>query len=118
MARNENREFKELSDELREQPGAHEEIEARKAGIRAGMRLGELRRHRGQTQAGLAAVLNTSRTTISRRERSENFYLETLADFVSELGGRLEVNAVFEDEIVPLKAFGDPATPTRSSRAA
>ena len=38
-------------------------------------------------------------------ERSENPYLETLADFVGALGARLEINAVFEDEVVPLKVF-------------
>ena len=118
-----NRDFKELSDEVRKEPGAHEEIEARKEGFRDAMKLGELRERRKQTQAGLAQVLKTSQANVSRMERSSNPYLETLADFVGALGARLEINAVFEDEVVPLRVFDGeveipPPTPTRSSPAA
>ena len=112
------KEFKELSDELRKEPGAHEEIEARKAGLRLGLRLGELRQRREQTQTGLAHILDTSQANVSRMERSGNPYLETLADYVEALGGRLEVNAVFDDEAVPLDVLKSVPTPTRSSRAA
>jgi DNA-binding XRE family transcriptional regulator len=109
--------FRELSDELRKDAVVAAEIDARKAGLDAAMRLGELREGRKQTQAGLAKILGTSQANVSRMERSENPYLETLADFVGALGGRLEINAVFEDEVVPLKVFeGEvetPATPTR-----
>ncbi|HEX3359970.1 MAG TPA: XRE family transcriptional regulator [Solirubrobacterales bacterium] len=105
MARRKNREFQELSDEVRKQPGAHEEIEARKAGLRAGLRLGELRQRRNQTQVNLAQALNTSQANVSRMERTGNPYLETLADYVDALGGRLEITAVFEDEVVPLSVL-------------
>jgi DNA-binding XRE family transcriptional regulator len=105
MARRKNREFQELSDEVRKQPGAHEEIEARKAGLRAGLRLGELRQQRNQTQVNLARTLNTSQANVSRMERTSNPYLETLADYVDALGGRLEITAVFEDEVVPLSVL-------------
>jgi DNA-binding XRE family transcriptional regulator len=105
MARRKNREFQELSDEVRKQPGAHEEIEARKAGLRAGLRLGELRQQRNQTQVNLAQALNTSQANVSRMERTGNPYLETLADYVDALGGRLEITAVFEDEVVPLSVL-------------
>ena len=105
MARRKNREFQELSDEVRKQPGAHEEIEARKAGLRAGLRLGELRQQRNQTQVTLAQALNTSQANVSRMERTGNPYLETLADYVDALGGRLEITAVFDDEVVPLSVL-------------
>ena len=123
MARRKNREFKELSDEVRKEPGAHEEIEARKEGLRDAIKIGKLRERREQTQAGLAQVLGTSQANVSRMERSSNPYLETLADFVGALGGRLEISAVFEDEVVPLRVFDGevevpPPTPTRSSPAA
>ncbi|MBS1889346.1 MAG: XRE family transcriptional regulator [Actinobacteria bacterium] len=115
MAKTPLREFQELSDEVRQEPGAHEEIEERKAGIRAGLKLGELRQHRGQTQASLAGVLGTSQANVSRMERTRNVYLETLADYVEALGGRLEINAVFDDDdVVPLNVFQTPGvTPTR-----
>jgi DNA-binding XRE family transcriptional regulator len=121
MVRKKPREFKELSDELRKEPGAHEEIEARKAGIEAAIKLADLRKRRNMTQAALAEVLKTTQANVSRIERGGNPYLETLDDFVEGLGGRLEINVVFEDEVVPLKlpeAVAVPATPTRSSRAA
>jgi predicted XRE-type DNA-binding protein len=112
--------FQEVLDEMRKDPEAAAEMDARGAGLRAAMRLSELREGRKQTQAGLAKVLGTSQANVSRMERSENPYFETLADFVGALGARLEINAVFEDEIVPLKVFeGEvetpetPSTPTR-----
>jgi transcriptional regulator with XRE-family HTH domain len=117
MADGETRPFKELADEVLKEPGAREEIEARKAGIRAGMKLGELRQRQELTQVGLAKRMKTTQANVSRIERSENFYLETLADYVGALGGRLEINAVFEDAVIPLKVFEgeieEPATPTR-----
>lgn len=127
MKKGESRPFKELADEVLEEPGAREEIDARKAGIRAVMKLAELRKRRKMTQKDLAEVLKTTQANVSRIERGGNPYLETLEDFVEGIGGRLEINVVFEDEVVPLRlpeavAVPDPpirrATPTRSSRAA
>jgi DNA-binding XRE family transcriptional regulator len=122
MTRGETRPPKEMSDELRQDPDATTEIEAHTAGAVAAHKLNELRERRKQTQAGLAKILDTSQANVSRMERSENPYLETLDFYVEALGGRLEINAVFGDEVVPLKVFeGEvetPATPTRSSRAA
>jgi transcriptional regulator with XRE-family HTH domain len=120
MAKGETRPFKELADEVYKRPGAREEIEARSAGIRAVMKLAELRKRRNMTQAALAEVLKTTQANVSRIERGGNPYLETLEDFVEGIGGRLEINVVFDDEVVPLKlpeAVAVP-TPTRSSRAA
>jgi DNA-binding XRE family transcriptional regulator len=117
QAKAKNRDFKEVIDELRMDPDVAAEMDARGAGIDAALKLNELRERRKQTQAGLAKILDTSQANVSRMERSQNPYLETLADFVGALGARLEINAVFEDEIVPLKVFeGEvetPATPTR-----
>jgi DNA-binding XRE family transcriptional regulator len=123
MADKKTRSFKELEDEVLRRPGAKERVEARAEGLRDAMKIGELRERRKQTQVELAKVLGTSQANVSRMERSSNPYLETLADFVGALGGRLEINAVFEDEVVPLRAFDGevevpPPTPTRSSRGA
>jgi transcriptional regulator with XRE-family HTH domain len=120
MAKGETKPFKELEDEVLKEPGAAAEIEARTEGIRAVMKLAELRKRRKMTQAALAEVLKTTQANVSRIERGGNPYLETLDDFVEGLGGRLEINVVFEDEVVPLKLPDAVAvsTPTRSSRAA
>jgi DNA-binding XRE family transcriptional regulator len=104
--------FQEVIDEMRKDPEVAAELDARGAGIDAAIRLNELRKGRKQTQVGLAKILGTSQANVSRMERSENPYLETLADFVGALGARLEINAVFEDEVVPLKVFeGEVETP-------
>src|SRR6185369_10524046 len=91
-----SRDFQEVLDEMRKDPEAAARIDAHAAGISAAIRLNELREGRKQTQAGLAKILGTSQANVSRMERSENPYLETLADFVGALGARLEINAVFE----------------------
>lgn len=96
------KEFSALSDEVRKRPGAAEEIDARKEGIRAAMRLNEVREQRRQTQANLAELLGTTQANISRMERSDNLYLRTLNEYIVGLGGRLEINAVFDDDVVPI----------------
>ncbi|HEY2054975.1 MAG TPA: XRE family transcriptional regulator [Solirubrobacterales bacterium] len=102
MPKDKKKEFRELSDQVRSRDGADTEIEARKAGIRAALKLNELRQQRKQTQAGLADLLETTQANVSRIERSDNLYLRTLDDYISGLGGRLEINAVFDDDVVPL----------------
>lgn len=97
-----SRQFDDLSAEVRRRPGAAEEIEARKNAIIAAVRLAELRERMGETQTALAKLLGTTQANVSRIERADNLFLKTLADYVGALGGRLEVNAVFSDDVVPL----------------
>ncbi|MGB7686155.1 MAG: XRE family transcriptional regulator, partial [Solirubrobacterales bacterium] len=94
--------FSDLSDEVRKRPGAAAEIDARKRAIVAAVRLNELRQQRGQTQAQLADLLGMTQANVSRIERSDNLYLSTLADYVDALGGHIEINAVFDDDVVSL----------------
>lgn len=96
------RPFGELSEEVRSRPGAADEIDARKRAMVAAVRLNELRKQRGQTQARLADLLGMTQANVSRIERSDNLYLSTLADYVDALGGRIEINAVFDDDVVSL----------------
>jgi DNA-binding XRE family transcriptional regulator len=91
-----------LSAEVRKRPGAAEEIDAHKRAIVAAVRLNELRKQRGQTQAQLADLLGMTQANVSRIERSDNLYLSTLADYVDGLGGHIEINAVFDDDVVSL----------------
>jgi DNA-binding Xre family transcriptional regulator len=94
--------FSDLSEEVRKRPGAAEEIDARKRAIVAAVRLNELRQQRGQTQAQLADLLGMTQANVSRIERSDNLYLSTLAEYVGALGGHIEINAVFDDDVVLL----------------
>lgn len=94
--------FSELSKEVRKRPGAAAEIDARKRAIVSAVRLAELRQQIGKTQTELAEVLEMTQANVSRIEHTENLYLRTLADYVGALGGHIEVNAVFDDDVVPL----------------
>jgi transcriptional regulator with XRE-family HTH domain len=68
--------------------------------------LNELRLRRGLSQAQVAQALEVSQPNVSRIESEEDLYLSTLARYVAALGGRLEVNAVFDDETISL--LGEP----------
>ena len=94
--------FSDLSAEVRKRPGAAEEIDARKRAIIAAVRLAELREQMGKTQTQLAELLGMTQANVSRIERSDNLYLSTLADYVDALGGHIEINAVFDDDVVSL----------------
>jgi len=41
-----------------------------------------------------------TQANVSRIERSDNLYLSTLAGYVDALGGHIEINAVFDDDVV------------------
>ncbi|HUO72287.1 MAG TPA: XRE family transcriptional regulator [Solirubrobacteraceae bacterium] len=66
--------------------------------MEAEVRLADLRRRRGVSQATMAESLAVSQPNISRIEREDDVYLSTLARYVQALGGRIEVVAVFPDE--------------------
>lgn len=102
MPKEKRKPFSELSKEVRKRPGAAAEIDARKRAIVSAVRLAELRQQIGKTQTELAQVLEMTQANVSRIEHSENLYLRTLADYVGALGGHIEVNAVFDNDIVPL----------------
>lgn len=92
----------ELADEVRSRPGAAEEIAARTEAILDSLRLAELREQRQKTQVELAKMLGKTQAGVSRIERSRNLYLSTLAEYVEGLGGHVEINAVFDDDVIPL----------------
>ncbi|MBI4261223.1 MAG: XRE family transcriptional regulator [Actinobacteria bacterium] len=54
----------------------------------------------------LAGALGVSQANVSRVEREGDVYLSTLRNYVSALGGKLELRAVFPDEggrVVPIR---------------
>jgi DNA-binding XRE family transcriptional regulator len=70
--------------------------------MRAELRLAELRKHRGASQAKIAKRLEVSQSNVSQLERGDDVKLSTLASYVKALGGHLELSAVFEDETIPI----------------
>jgi DNA-binding Xre family transcriptional regulator len=77
----------------------------------AEMRLGELRRQRGISQAIVADGLDVTQPNITRIEQVQDIRLSTLGRYIAALGGRLEVHAVFDDGTVDL--IPDPKPPPR-----
>ncbi|MGH2519104.1 MAG: hypothetical protein ACRDF8_04820 [Chloroflexota bacterium] len=70
-------------------------------------KLVELRERRRQTQVQMAQTLGTSQANVSKLERRNDLYLSTLSDYVEALGGRLELRAVFPDEVIQIDVGGN-----------
>lgn len=100
------RKFSELSDNARRSPERARRIDATKASVleeQASYRLGELRQALGLTQAELAELIGKSQSAISQIEHGEiGLSMEMLRAIVAQLGGEVEVAAVFKDRRVLL----------------
>jgi hypothetical protein len=59
--------------------------------------LDKLRQARQQTQVAVAEKLQIGQGAVSRIEKQSDFLLSTLREYVSALGGQLELRAVFPD---------------------
>jgi len=66
------------------------------------MELAELREALQVSQEELASKLKVTQAAISRLERRPNVLLESLANYVAALGGRIEVHAVLPNRTVKL----------------
>jgi transcriptional regulator with XRE-family HTH domain len=68
----------------------------------AEMELAELREALQVSQEALAKKLKVTQVAISRLERRPNILLESIANYVAALGGRLELYAVLPNRTVKL----------------
>jgi DNA-binding Xre family transcriptional regulator len=106
-------------DALRERivadPQRRERLRAYSRAIETALALGRLREARAVTQAELAARMAVSQANISRIEHEDDVYLSTLRAYVENLGGRLEINAVFPDVTIAIGTDGRPHAVTDSS---
>jgi hypothetical protein len=75
----------------------------------------KLRQARQQTQVAIAERLNIAQGAVSRMERQSDFLLSTLREYVSALGGQLELRVVFPDGNFVIETLA-PAAKKRSSR--
>jgi DNA-binding XRE family transcriptional regulator len=100
--------FTELRDQARRDPARARRIDAAKTRAledQARYRLAELRQALGITQAELAELISKSQSAISQIESGEiGLSLDVLRQIVAQLGGELEVTAVFKDRRVALDA--------------
>jgi ribosome-binding protein aMBF1 (putative translation factor) len=83
-------------------PGYQKRVADLRRAMDTALALAAVRQARGMTQVELAERMGRTQGNVSRIEHGEDLYLSTLREFVESLGGRLELNAVFEDQVVPL----------------
>lgn len=67
------------------------------SGVVKPLGLTQIRQLVGATQGEIAAALSIRQPSVQRAEKRENVQLETLANYVHALGGRLEMSVVFPD---------------------
>lgn len=94
--------WSELSRKINADPVRRMEIDALKAAMSDALALGDLREAYEQSQQRGTAPLTTAPDNVACLETHEQSYLSALAYYVEELGGRLEINAVFPDQTVKL----------------
>lgn len=70
------------------------------------IKLSALRQDRNKTQKEVAQRLDISQPAVSEREHAHDMMLSTLLAYIEALGGRLEIEAIFDDERVQL--LGEP----------
>jgi DNA-binding XRE family transcriptional regulator len=83
-------------------PEKLKEIDARVERKVAALRLAEVRKARGLTQAQLAKRLRVSQGHLSQTEGREEVMLSTVRRYVEAMGGKLKVEAVFDDKTIPV----------------
>jgi ribosome-binding protein aMBF1 (putative translation factor) len=100
--------FSQLRDEARRDPERARRIDAAKSRAleqQISYRLGELRQALGLTRSELANMIRKSQSEASRLEGGEvGLSLYLLRQIVAQLGGEVEITAVFKDRRVRLDA--------------
>ena len=94
--------YRELRERVRSDPERRKRIEEISRAYDALLRLADLREARDVTQSRLAGRLGVSQPNVSKIESKGDLYLSTLRGYVTALGGRLEVKAIFPDETINL----------------
>ena len=102
------RKFSALSTAARRDPVRARRIDAEKARAieeHATYRLAELRQALGITQVELAELIGRSQSAVSQIENGDiGLSLELLRSIVAQLGGDIEITAVFKDRRILLDA--------------
>lgn len=103
--------YRQLHDRVLARPGAADRLRALRDDTLAEIGLDALRRKLERSQADIAAELGISQPAVSQLEHGDDPRLSTLRNYVSGLGARLGVFAIFgtgEDiTAIPLKIGGN-----------
>jgi transcriptional regulator with XRE-family HTH domain len=95
--------FKELRKKM--SPRANQMSHDLASEIRRDIKLTELRYALGVSQEELAQLLEKKQAAISRFERRSDMHISTLREFITALGGRLEIIATFPDASYHISQF-------------
>jgi transcriptional regulator with XRE-family HTH domain len=95
--------FKTLREKM--SPEARERARSKAEELIKEMPLNELRAARKLTQEKLAANLHVKQAAVSKLERRADMYVSTLREFISAMGGELEITARFPDGSVRISQF-------------
>lgn len=99
-------------------PEAQERIEKRAMKMLEEAPLNELRAARHMTQESIAKIMNINQAAVSKLERRTDMYVSTLREFVTAMGGELEIRARFQDGSVRINQFEDLDTTEENANAA
>ena len=97
------RSFRKLEEKMSPAARARSEEKAKK--FIAEMPLNELRVARKLTQERLAKLLRIKQASVSKLERRADMYVSTLRDFISAMGGELEITARFPEGEIRITQF-------------
>jgi len=95
--------FKTLKEKM--SPEARERSRRKAEKLIDEMPLNELRAARKLTQEKLAENLNVKQAAVSKLERRADMYVSTLREFISAMGGELEITARFPEGSVRINQF-------------
>jgi hypothetical protein len=88
-------------------PARRAKVERLASEMAAEMPLQSLRRALDLSQVQLAETLNLDQPGISRLEKQTDMLVSTLGRYISAMGGRLEIRAVFPQGEVAISGLGD-----------
>ena len=83
------------------------EIKARSAKLLADLPLEKLRSVLDLTQTDMAERLGVNQSAVSKIERRSDMYLSSLRTYVTAMGGRLEIQAVFPEGAVSIDVLSE-----------
>ncbi len=109
--------YQKLREQIDADPNRRARVEQIMRAMRDTLELTRLREARGMTQREVAETLDVSQANISRIEHEDDLYLSTLSSYVAALGGRLELRAVFPDEIVEIVPAAQTSDVDRTATA-
>lgn len=110
--------FANLRREIEANPERRARLERERQFVRTIVGLTAIREARGVTQRQIAQAWDVSQPNVSQIERTQDIYLSTLRRYVAALGGEIEINAVFPDEVITLMDNGGTRTAERRASAA